>query len=111
MGYISFPVTRRENAEATLKFKADVNCKIPQAVGAIDGTHIPILSPAPESKNHYYSRKKRHTINTQAAVGAKLMFLDVATGFPGCMHDAQVLQHTVLFRMTRQGKILSKPPD
>ena len=88
-----------------------MNWKIPQAVGAIDGTHIPILTPATESQNDYYSRKERHTINTQAAVGANLMFLDVATGFPGCMHDAQVLQHTALFRMARQGEILSKPSD
>ena len=109
--YISFPVTRRENAEAILKLKADMNCKIQQAVDAIDGTHIPILIPATESKNDYYSRKKRHTINTQAAIGANLMFLDIATGFPGCMHDARVLQHTGLFRMARQGEILSKPSD
>ena len=109
--YISFLVTLRENAEAILKFKADVNCKIPQAVGVIDGTHIPILNPATESKGDYYSRKKRHTINTQAVAGANLMLSDVATGFPGCMHDARVLQHTALFRMARQGGILSKPSD
>ena len=65
-----FPVTRHENAESILKFKADVNCQIPQTAGAIDGTHIPILTPATESKNNHYSRKKRHTINTQAIVGA-----------------------------------------
>ena len=39
------------------------------------------------------------------------MLLDVVTGFPGCMHDAWVLQHTVLFRMARKGEILSKPFD
>ena len=39
------------------------------------------------------------------------MFLDVATGFPGCMHDARVLQHATLFLMDRQGEILSKPSD
>ena len=39
------------------------------------------------------------------------MFLNVATGFPECMHDARVLQHTSLFRMARQGEILSKPFD
>ena len=56
--YISFSVTHRENAETILKFKADVNCKIPQVAGAIDGTHIPILTLATESKNDYYLRKK-----------------------------------------------------
>ena len=75
--YINFPVTRRENAEANLKFKADVNCKIPQAVGAIDGTHIPTLTPSTESKNDYYSKKKRHAINTQAVIGANLMLRQV----------------------------------
>ena len=25
-----------------------MNCKIPQAVGTIDGTHVPILTPANE---------------------------------------------------------------
>ena len=39
------------------------------------------------------------------------MFLDVATDFPGCMHDARVLQYTTLFGMARQGEILSKPSD
>ena len=71
---------------------------------------IPILTPATESQNDYYSRKERHTINTQAAVGANLMFLDVATGFPGCMHDARVLQHTALFRMAKQGEIYQNHP-
>ena len=39
------------------------------------------------------------------------MFLDVATGFSGCMHDARALQHTALFRRGRQGEILSKLSD
>ena len=88
-----------------------MSCKIPQAFGVIDGTHIPILTPATESKINYYSRKKRHTINSPAIVGANFMFLDVVTVFPGCMHDARVLQHTSLFRMARQSEILSKPSN
>ena len=74
-----------------------MNCKIPQAVGAIDGTHTRILTPATESKNDNYNRKKRHTINTQVVVAANLMFLDVATAFPGCMHDARVFEHATYF--------------
>ena len=88
-----------------------MSCKIPQAVGAIDGTHIPILTPATERNIDYYSRKKRHTINTPAIVGANFMFLDVVTVFPECIHEARVLQHTALFSMARQSEILSKRSD
>ena len=38
------------------------------------------------------------------------MFLDVATGFSGCMHDARALQHTALFRRGRQGEIYQNYP-
>ena len=33
--------------------------------------------------------KKKYTVNTQAIVGADLVFLDIATRFPGSVHDAE----------------------
>ena len=39
------------------------------------------------------------------------MFLDVATGFPGSIHDARVLRATSLFQKAEQGIILSSPVD
>ena len=54
---------------------------IPQALGALDGTHSPIIAPSVEGKVDYYSRKQCYTISTQATVNANLVFLDVETGF------------------------------
>ena len=39
----------------------------PQAAGAIDGTHIPIVRPQ-ESASDYYNRKEFYSITMQAVV-------------------------------------------
>ena len=84
---------------------------IPQVVGAINGTHIEILPPEGDNKVDYYSRKQKYTINTQAVVGANLVFLDIATGYPGSIHDARVLRTTSLYRKSERHDILAAPCD
>ena len=64
-----------------------------EVVGAIDGTHFEIICPDSDSKVDYYSRKQMYTVNTQAVVGADLVFLDIATGFPGSVHDAREVHY------------------
>ena len=78
-------------------------------VGAIDGTHIEILCPDSPSKVDYFSRKRIYTINTQAVVGANLIFLDLATGFPGSIHDARMLRSSSLFVKAEMDRILNQP--
>ena len=47
-----------------------------------------MLQPNNESSVDYFSNKLKYTVNTQAVVGSNLIFLDVATRFPGGIHDA-----------------------
>ena len=61
-------------------FKSSPSVKFLQVVGAID------------SKADYYCKKQWYTISTQAIIGSNLIFLDVATGFPGSVHDARILR-------------------
>ena len=77
----------------------------------MDGTHVAILTPAVESKADYFSRKQKHTVNTQAVIGSNLEFLSVATGYPGSLHDARVLRNTEIFHRCENGQILTSPID
>ena len=109
--FIKFPRNGRETSSEIEKVKADFKCKIPQAVGAIDCTHVKILAPALEEKADYFSRKQTYTVNTHAIVGANLVILDIATGFPGSVHDSRVLRHTSVFRRAENQEILPSPED
>ena len=57
----------------------------------------------------YFSRKQKYTDNIQAVVGSNLIFLDVATRFPGSTHDARMLRATKLYQDAEGNLILSKP--
>jgi hypothetical protein len=62
--YIKFPSNRDETAKAISLFQDD--CKIPQAVGAIDGTHIEII--APDEPFDYFDRHHRYSVTMQAVL-------------------------------------------
>ena len=58
----------------------------PQAAGAIDGSHIPIIRPD-ESASDYYNRKGYYSVIMQAMVDFRGLFMDVYIGWPGKVHD------------------------
>ena len=107
--YIKFPQTPVEVGVAIEKFKEDVDCKIPQVFGAVDGTLIPIAAPDTPNKADYFARTKRYAVNTQGIIGSNLEFLHVTTGFPGCCHDSRVWQESSVFKKADRGEILNYP--
>ena len=96
--FIKFPKTALETGTKIRSFYYFTGCKIPQVLRAIDGKHIEILAPFSDSKVDYFSGKQKFTVNTQAVIGANLEFLDLATGYPGSVHDARVLLSSPLFQ-------------
>ena len=108
---ISFPKNGRETAREIEKLRVFTECLIPQGVGAIDGTHFEIICPENDRKVDYYSRKQMYTENTQAIVEADPVFLDIATGFPGSVHDARVLRSTSLFAQAERTDILDSSQE
>ena len=103
--YIKFPRTPIELGMDIQLFKDDVNCKIPQAFAAVDGTHIEIMAPDCPSKTDYFARTKRYTVNTQCIVGANLIFYSVATGYPGSCHDARVWKESKVGKLVESGAL------
>ena len=109
--FIKFPRIPSRTAKAIATFKETTNCKIPQAVGAIDGVHITILSPHTDSRVDYYNRQQECSINSQAVVGGNLLFLDFCTGFPGSADDSRVLRNSRIYAKAESSQILNFPND
>ena len=64
----------------------------PQVIGAIDGSHIPILKPT-ESPSDYFCRKGFYSILIQGMVDSRGLFIDGNIGWPGKVHDARACIH------------------
>ena len=64
-------------------------------MGAIDGSHVPIIRPQ-ESASDYYNRKGFYSIIMQGVVDFRGRFMDVYIGWPGKVHDASVLKFVTL---------------
>ena len=76
----------------------------PQTIGAIDGTHIPIIRPA-ESSADYYNRKGFYSVIMQALVDYRGLFMDINVGWPGKVHDARVFSNSSLYRRANGGTL------
>ncbi|XP_077384014.1 uncharacterized protein LOC144022774 isoform X2 [Festucalex cinctus] len=79
---------------------------LPQCVGAIDGSHIPIIRPE-EYHTEYFNRKGWHSIILQAVVDAKGLFWNVFVG-AGSLHDARVLRLSGLWDLVDRGLLHSQ---
>ena len=78
--------------------------QFPQCAGAIDGSHIPILTPTLNSKD-CVNRKKFHSIVLQAVVDHQCRFLDIYIGWPGSTHDARVLANSSIYIKAETGTL------
>ena len=81
------------------------NHKFPQCVGAVDGCHIPIVSP-PDCAADYYNRKGFHSVLLQGTVNHFGLFTDIYVGRPGRVHDARVFSNSILFKKGKQGTLM-----
>ncbi|RLU21232.1 hypothetical protein DMN91_005605 [Ooceraea biroi] len=84
-----------EGAMISTAYEARTN--IPQVIGAIDSTHIPIL-PLVDGYKDYVNRKGWPSIIFQAVVDNNLRFRNVNCQAPGSCHDAAVFKNSLLFK-------------
>ena len=77
---------------------------IPYVVGAVDGSHIPIIGPRLHAAD-YYNRKGFHSILLQGVVSSRCLFWDFDIGWAGSMHDANLWSRTHIGRFCEAGRL------
>lgn len=70
---------------------------LPYVVGAVDGSHIPIICP-PRNGADYYNRKKFHSVLLQAVVSPNCLIWDYDCGWCGSLHDWRLFKKSDLGR-------------
>lgn len=80
-------------------------CGIPQIIGSIDGSHIPI-SPEGAGYKDFINRKGWASLVLQAVVDNRCLFKHISVKYPGSVHDAAAFKGSSLYR--KQNELL--PP-
>ena len=106
--YIKFPTTVAETMACIETFTD--KSRLPNIVGAIDGTHTKIISPRDSAVN-CFSRNQHHDFIMQAVADGKGLFLDFAAGYPGSLHDARVYRNSSLYKRASKEELLREPVE
>ena len=100
-----FPSTRAEISRKIEGFSE--KSKVPN-VAAFDGSHIPIKAPK-ENHEDYFNWKHFYSYLVQGIVDSSGLFLSVATGFPGSLHDSRMLRLSDVYWAAENEDILMEP--
>ena len=104
--FIKFPSTTAEISRKIEDFSE--KSKVPNVVAAIDGSHIPIKAPK-ENHEDYFNRKHFYSYLVQGIVDSSGLFLSVATGFAGSLHDSRMLRLSDVYWAAENEDILMEP--
>lgn len=74
-----------------------MNTLMQGVTGAIDGSHVRIISPGGANAELFRNRKDYFSINIQGVSNAKLMFTDIVARWYGSAHDSRVFQNSALY--------------
>ncbi|KAL6558628.1 hypothetical protein OROMI_018978 [Orobanche minor] len=100
-----------EHRTMEIKREFELFSGIPNVVGSMYTTHIPIIAPkvsvaAYFNKRHTERNQKTcYSITLQGVVDPKGLFTDICIGWPGSMSDDQVLEKSALSRRANKGAL------
>lgn len=76
---------------------------LPGAIGAVDGTHIPVQSPGGLDAEIYRNRKGYFSINVQLICNSHARITDVVARWPGSVHDSTIFDNSRVRAMLETG--------
>ncbi|KAK6484053.1 putative nuclease HARBI1 [Huso huso] len=99
--YIRFPRTQADVHDTHRGFHSIAN--IPQVIGAIDGTLIPIITQRIDEPM-YISRKGYSAINVQVICNHEGVITDIVAKWPGDTHDAFIWSNSAISQAAKNGQ-------
>lgn len=81
----------------------------PHCIGALDGTHIPIIAPL-RASDEYFNRKNFHSILLQGTCDDTGCVIDIELGWTGKNHDAHVFINSALCKAMDAGVFVPTNP-
>ncbi|URE09992.1 transposon protein [Musa troglodytarum] len=104
---LAWPDSAGAAAAAAARFEALSG--IPNVVGAMYTTHIPVIAPRVSVAAYFNRRhtdrnqKSSYTVTLQGVVDPDGVFTDVCIGWPGSMPDDQILEKSALYQRANSG--------
>ncbi|XP_049579200.1 uncharacterized protein zgc:113227 [Syngnathus scovelli] len=97
--HIRFP-----DPEMLAETAADIEARwgLPRCVGAINGSHIPIIAPQ-EKHRDFINARGWHSIILQGVVDGKGLFWSACAGMAGGLRHARALRESTLWETAEQG--------
>lgn len=70
--------------------------RFPRAIGAVDCTHIRMLSPGGPQAENFRNRKGYFSLNVQAICSAENIITDIVARWPGAVHDSTIFDQSAI---------------
>ena len=99
--FIAFPY----NDLTKVKSKLYVIASFPGVIGAIDCTHIPVISPGGDNAEVFRNRKGFMSINVQAICDADRRITNIVARWPGSTHDSRIFDNSVIRDEFEEGRV------
>ncbi|XP_036327413.1 putative nuclease HARBI1 [Rhagoletis pomonella] len=100
--FIIFPKDDSQKYEAYKGFY--IIAKFPTVIGALDGTHVKIISPGGNNSELYRNRKGVFSINVQTMCDANLKITNIVARWPGSAHDSNILRNSRIYSRFENGE-------
>ncbi|XP_067014193.2 putative nuclease HARBI1 [Anabrus simplex] len=101
--FIKFPATQEERIKLREQFYKIA--RFPRVVGALDCTHVRIVSPGGENAEIFRNRKGFFSMNVQTLCDPDLKITDIVARWPGSTHDSTIFNNSVIRARFESGVI------
>ncbi|XP_063915470.1 putative nuclease HARBI1 [Zophobas morio] len=99
---IKMPSTDEERLECKRKFYNIA--RFPMCIGAIDCSHIKIISPGGETAEAFRNRKQFFSLNVQTICDSNLKIMDIVPRWPGSAHDSHIFRNSSVMTRFESGE-------